>query len=1252
VKRASRIVRRVLLGVGALLVLIALFAAFVVFTPPGAKLALWVAKQRDLPVSVESIGGTLAGRLVLRNVSFAIGPAHAVVDTLIVDWSPAALRQRRVQINEAIVAGGRVRIEPEADDTTRVADTTDAGVRADSDSTARWTFHAERLRVRGVSVDSPDHDVHLRDVDVRGSGGPDGYRAEVRASGSVPRFNDVSAFVDASGDMRAATMDTFHVRALGGRVNGNGFLRWKPSLSWRGRVSGDSLSVTELLPSMKDAPGPASLRASSTGLIGGDSMRVHIDVDTLDSEYRNRPLSVSGLVDLDGNNISASDARIRWGTSHATVSGSRKDGMVNATVDATIPVLAEIMPQASGSASVRAMVGGSPDRWNADLDVTGRNARLNATEVTEFTASVEATAIADGYVPHGAEIRRAWIRSAGAAVDARGTVAWKNGITWDGVVAADSVELSRVTPSRWNLRGPLSLRVSTEGSKHGERVRASADIDSLYGMVREQDIGGSGIVAIDGEQIDVSSLRVQWGETRIRADGRAGGELGLEFDVVAPDLAAIDPSMRGAVSLEGSVRGSRKTPHVNVEIDADSVRTRGYAAGSVEGHIDVDLGFESPADVQLEALKLEWGGTAVDTLTLAVSGPRDAQRAGLSLVAGASRASLALQGAFADTTWSGWVEDLRIKHARMPGMELRGRAPLSVSRTRASIDSLELVSGESSLKAHGVWERGGRAAAGVELEDFDLAVLEPFLTEGATITGKANGSASLSIDARGGVNANVDLTPGPGELVYGNRKIAYEGSIKGHADSTGVFAELSLDLKQGGAEVATVDGELAVPGLELGRDEPGKHPVEGQIDLNCTDIAAVLTMFVPALTDNASGKLTAQLSPVGTAADFRIKGRVVLEDGRADLRNGVLLRDTDITVTSDDDGKLSLNGAVTSGGGRIELEASSTRSKEGMIQGAFTARGERFLLVNQPEAKVYISPDLDVQVSERVANLTGKIVVPYARIETAEVPESAVKASDDVIVVEDTLTTKRAWDVRTDVRVELGDSVTFSGYGLQGRLVGDLAIRDERGQPTRGRGEIQIENGKYRAYGNELKIDQGRLVFGGGPIDNPGLDIRATRNLTSHSGIAGSGEIVGMNLRGTLRDPEVSLFSSPPMSDSEIMSYLVLGRPMDSGEDQSALASAALMVGMQKGSGIAGGIGEKFALDEAYIEGGDDVNETAFVAGKYISPKMYVAYVAGLFEKTNTFRVRYSLDRKWTLQAESGDESSTDILYWFERGKK
>jgi translocation and assembly module TamB len=91
---------------------------------------------------------------------------------------------------------------------------------------------------------------------------------------------------------------------------------------------------------------------------------------------------------------------------------------------------------------------------------------------------------------------------------------------------------------------------------------------------------------------------------------------------------------------------------------------------------------------------------------------------------------------------------------------------------------------------------------------------------------------------------------------------------------------------------------------------------------------------------------------------------------------------------------------------------------------------------------------------------------------------------------------------------------------------------------------------------------------------------------------------------------------------------------------------------MQQGTNVAGDIGKKLALDEAYIDAGSDIRETSFVAGKYLSPKLYVSYAAGLFEHTNTFRTRYSLSSRWTLQTESGTKaSSTDLLYWFERGK-
>ena len=46
-----------------------------------------------------------------------------------------------------------------------------------------------------------------------------------------------------------------------------------------------------------------------------------------------------------------------------------------------------------------------------------------------------------------------------------------------------------------------------------------------------------------------------------------------------------------------------------------------------------------------------------------------------------------------------------------------------------------------------------------------------------------------------------------------------------------------------------------------------------------------------------------------------------------------------------------------------------------------------------------------------------------------------------------------------------------------------------------------------------------------------------------------------------------------------------------------------------------------------------------------------VVYGSGLFQPVSTFRVRYILSSKWTLQAESSTETGADILYTLERGK-
>jgi len=84
---------------------------------------------------------------------------------------------------------------------------------------------------------------------------------------------------------------------------------------------------------------------------------------------------------------------------------------------------------------------------------------------------------------------------------------------------------------------------------------------------------------------------------------------------------------------------------------------------------------------------------------------------------------------------------------------------------------------------------------------------------------------------------------------------------------------------------------------------------------------------------------------------------------------------------------------------------------------------------------------------------------------------------------------------------------------------------------------------------------------------------------------------------------------------------------------------------------LAKNIGSRFGLEEASIESKGNLNQASLVLGKYLAPHLYVVYGIGLFQPVNTFRIRYILSSKWTLQAESSTETGADILYTLERGR-
>jgi translocation and assembly module TamB len=125
------------------------------------------------------------------------------------------------------------------------------------------------------------------------------------------------------------------------------------------------------------------------------------------------------------------------------------------------------------------------------------------------------------------------------------------------------------------------------------------------------------------------------------------------------------------------------------------------------------------------------------------------------------------------------------------------------------------------------------------------------------------------------------------------------------------------------------------------------------------------------------------------------------------------------------------------------------------------------------------------------------------------------------------------------------------------------------------------------------------------------------------------------------------------MAESDALSYIVLGRPLGtaSTSEGNRVANAARSLGLREGNVLANRIGQRFGLSEMRVEAEGPVEEAALIAGKYLSPRLYVSYGVGLFEPISTFRLRYLLSSRLTLRAESGRGTGADLLYRIERGR-
>jgi translocation and assembly module TamB len=80
---------------------------------------------------------------------------------------------------------------------------------------------------------------------------------------------------------------------------------------------------------------------------------------------------------------------------------------------------------------------------------------------------------------------------------------------------------------------------------------------------------------------------------------------------------------------------------------------------------------------------------------------------------------------------------------------------------------------------------------------------------------------------------------------------------------------------------------------------------------------------------------------------------------------------------------------------------------------------------------------------------------------------------------------------RLNLALDLGKQLRLKGRGIDTSLQGTLKLTNPQGRLALN-GTVRTVRGTYKAYGQNLRIERGEIMFSG-PMDDPRLDIYAAR---------------------------------------------------------------------------------------------------------------------------------------------------------------
>jgi translocation and assembly module TamB len=749
------------------------------------------------------------------------------------------------------------------------------------------------------------------------------------------------------------------------------------------------------------------------------------------------------------------------------------------------------------------------------------------------------------------------------------------------------------------------------------------------------------------------------GASEAKVNGTLSDILDVHWQIQSNDLASLLPSAEGHLNGRGYLSGALKQPQIEATLKADGLVYQNYRLNSLSLDANVDVAGNTQSSLLLHADNGYAAGVELRNLVFSASGTPEAHTLALEADTSKGAADIALQGALnnpwqQDMLWNFSLNRAQLSYPGLDAWVLQNPAAGQISAGEATFSENCWESGEALLCMQGK-RIADNLEANFTLSDLPFSYLSPYLPPDLDVQGSLSGHGMLTQSGENHPDANVALKTSVVRLL----SRAEQTSEQATDDLIIEFQPIDFRVL---TEHGDLEAQIEIPlpsrdkiafngNISQGEESLMQRALKGELSINISNLDFIADLSPE--VENLSGRLNGNMAVTGSLETPVLHGELALLEGSAELeRPGLNLKDIQVEFSGEGANGVRLNAHATSAEGQLKIAGSYD------LQGNadLSVKGKNFRIFNTLEAQIDASPDLTIAMSQNMTDVEGELVIPRARIAIKELPVSAVKVSEDQVIIkpdeqvkENTLS-EREFHAR--VRTVLGDNVHFNGFGLKARIKGELLVIDRPGEPTTGSGELNIVDGEYRAYGQGLVIDRGRILFPGGPLDKPGLDVRAIRR--PREGIT-----VGVLVRGNLRKPDFNLFSDPGMTQGNQLSYLVLGRPMSgtSGSESSALSRATLALGLKGGNVVAEKIGGSLGLDQFGLDPGeagpDSSPENAtFVIGKYLSPKLYVSYGLGLFNQTTTLQLQYTISKHWEFITETANKSSgADLIYTIETGE-